>query len=199
MAFILFILNGFVDGNTGSSVQLSQQSCSVPVNLVTELQTLRNLLNKESEMLLELQRDFYRLSKNHDKTSQDYQRLERKYTQIMLENQNLAAEIDAIRYNVSNVKAESEDIGQSQQLTSAAVTDLAAVVRNKMTGAVFTRWGRTTCPANTSELVYTGTYDNNLVDMFVCVGNNTDMLVKRSSINCCNSGFIQYTFFDNCF
>ena len=36
-----------------------------------------------------------------------------------------------------------------------AMMNLTSVVQNKMTGAVFTRWGRTTCPP-TAELVYAG-------------------------------------------
>ena len=122
LVFLCFICT--CDGNTGSSVRLSQQSNLVPLDIITQLQALT----------LDLQKDFNRVSKENAKILQD--------------NKDLAVENILLRRNVSILQSGAE-------LTSVALEDLTSVVQSKMTGAVFTRWGRTTCPA-TSELVYTG-------------------------------------------
>ena len=71
-------------GNTGSSVQLSQKSNLVPLDIITELQALT----------LELQKDFNRVTKDNAK--------------ILQENKALAAEVATLRRNVSRLQSESD-------------------------------------------------------------------------------------------
>ena len=97
-----------------------------------------DVITELQALTLDLQKDFNRLSKENAKILQD--------------NKDLAAENIMLRRNVSSLQGESE-------MTSTALKDLTSVVQNKMTGAVFTRWGRTTCPS-TSELIYTGNYED---------------------------------------
>ena len=69
-------------------------------------------------------------------------------------------EIETLRFNLSEVQHKSKEIEKWKEVTSAAMADMTSGVNRKPTGSVFTRWGRTTCPANTSELVYSGKYKN---------------------------------------
>ena len=94
-----------------------------------------DVITELQALTLDLQKDFNRVSKENAKILQD--------------NKDLTAENILLRRNVSILQSGAE-------LTSVTLEDLTSVVQNKMTGAVFTRWGRTTCPV-TSEIVYAGT------------------------------------------
>ena len=231
---IILMIAATVSTDTGSSIRPSKQdTCSVPVDVITELQTLRSLQNQDSKITLDLgkqvmdlQKEFLQLAKqslgmkneldqlrtqysstkvqtqdttlNLQKQVQDLEQknvqLQTQYTRGMQENQKMAVEIEALRLNLSEVEQKSKDIEalrinlsevehkskeietlrltlseveqkseeieKWKEVTSAAIADLTSGVNRKPTGSVFTRWGRTTCPANTSELVYSGKYKN---------------------------------------
>ena len=67
---------------------------------------------------------------------------------ILQDNKVLVADVATLLRNVSRLQSESD-------VTSLVMINLTSLVQNKMTGSVFTRWGRTTCPP-TAELVYAG-------------------------------------------
>ena len=219
---VVFSIATIVTANTGSSINLSKQdTCSVPVDVITELQTLRSLQNQDSKITLDLgkqvmdlqkelhqlraqssataaptqeskmtpdlskqflhlQKEFLQLRTQFSATpaptqesqrtldlekevqdlQQKYTRLQTQYTTSIQENQKMRVEIETLRFNVSEVEQKSKVIEEWKEVSSAAMTDLTSGVNRKPTGSVFTRWGRTTCPANTSELVYSGRYEN---------------------------------------
>ena len=88
-----------------------------------------DVITELQALTLDLQKDFNRLSKENAKILQD--------------NKDLAAENVVLKRNVSILQSEVEG--------------MSSVVQTKMTGAVFTRWGRSTCPTS-SELVYAGKF-----------------------------------------
>ena len=88
-----------------------------------------DVITELQALTLDLQKDFNRLSKENAKILQD--------------NKDLAAENVVLKRNVSILQSESEV--------------MSGVVNSKMTGAVFTRWGHSTCPTS-SELVYAGNF-----------------------------------------
>ena len=88
-----------------------------------------DVITELQALTLDLQKDFNRLSKENAKILQD--------------NKDLAAENVVLKRNVSILQSEVEV--------------MSGVVTSKMTGAVFTRWGSSTCPTS-SELVYAGSY-----------------------------------------
>ena len=187
-----------VTANTGSAIKPSQQdTCSVPVDVITELQTLRSLQNQDSKITLDLgkqvmdlQKELHELRTQSSTSTQELKaatekqveyfqkeihQLRTQYASSIQENQKLNIEIEAlrsnlseleykskeietIRLNLSQVEQKSNEIEEWKNVTSSAIADLSFGVNRKPTGAVFTRWGRTTCPANTSELVYSGKY-----------------------------------------
>ena len=147
--WIILLFGTKAISDTGSGVKISQTSCTIPVDIISEIQTLRSLLHQESKITLELSKQVVDLQK-------DFHQLRSQYTSSLQENQNMAMVIDSLRYNISVLESESSALGKSQEVTSAAILDLTSVVQQKMTGAIFIRWGQTACPANTSELVYSG-------------------------------------------
>ena len=137
------LLTHVVNGNTGSELFGGDG-----VDVISEINTLRQLLNQESLITRELGKQIMEQQSLIMKLQDENARNEQ-------EDKFIADEVAALRRNLSLYKSESDVIAKSQELTSSDVTNLASAVKNKMSGSVFTRWGRTSCP-NTSELVYAG-------------------------------------------
>ena len=200
---VVFSIATTSTANTGSAIRPSKQDTyAVPVDIITELHTLRSLQNQDSKMtldlgkqVLDLRKEFIQLQTQYskilvptqqitldlEKQVQDLQQkhlhLQTQYASCIQENQKQELEIETLRLNLSEVEQKSkefetlrlnlseveqksQEIEKWKEMTSAAMTDLTTGVNRKPTGAVFTRWGRTTCPANTSELVYSGKYEH---------------------------------------
>ena len=114
----------------------SQYAASIQENqkLIAEIEALRLNLSEVEQKSKEIETIRLNLSE-----------VEQKYK-----------EIETLRFNLSEVEQKSKEIEKWKEVTSAAMADLTSGVNRKPSGGVFTRWGRTTCPANTSELVYSG-------------------------------------------
>ena len=70
---IMLIIAATVTADTGSSIRPSQQdTCSVPVDVITELQTLRSLQNQDSKMTLDLGKQVMDLQKELHQLRTEY-------------------------------------------------------------------------------------------------------------------------------
>ena len=139
---IVMFVAAVVTADTGANYRISEQqsTCSIPVDVITELHNLRSLLNQESKMSLDLGKQVLDLQK-------ELLELRKEYSTASAPNQ----ETNLTIYLGKEVLDLQKEIDQLRtQCTS--------------TGSVFTRWGRAACPENTSELIYSGKYL-----YFVCI------------------------------
>ncbi|KAH3807580.1 hypothetical protein DPMN_135925 [Dreissena polymorpha] len=95
--------------------------------------------------------------------------------------QTLTARLEAITTEMAQLTAQNQKLAADVQTlnvqNSQLVSDVQTLKTTSFDGSVYTRWGRTTCPQNGSELIYAGfsggnAYNKNGAADYICLSGD---------------------------